>query len=296
MPVQSSTNPNDEVLEVETLNENEVISCLWSKSATEKCRVGLADILLYEKGTPVRWYVTGKTGEILKKKGVDIPALKQRWEKIVAKSEAEYIGIVRQEGGVMKFLAKEAWEDYIRNKVPDPSILSLHCFIKGQSTNIFRNTFTMKDRLGRFATNTFTYSYGGPDYDRTAKGAKQGDKNTDPVLVVIERDCKFTESRATAIKNIMDLATNTVVRYIENMLGIKILELSVDYVIDAKSQLWMLWTSEAKIVRSTNLAAVTIPGLATGDRSGRMGWAGEKYVRIDMFMFRGLLLYTVVAL
>ena len=173
MPIQSSTNPNDDVLPVETLSENEVISCLWSKSASEKCRVGLADVVLYEKGAATRWYVTGKTGEILKKKAVDFPAIKQRWEKIVTKSEGEYISIVRQEGGVMKFLAKEAWDEYIKTKVPDPSILSLHCFIKGQSTNIFRNTFTMKDRLGRFATSTYTFSYGGPEFDRTAKGAKQ---------------------------------------------------------------------------------------------------------------------------
>ena len=84
MPVQSSSNPNDEVLDIEYLSQNEVISCLWSKSANEKCRVGLADILLYDDGKPIRHYVTGKTGEILKKKTVEISNIKERWEKKVA--------------------------------------------------------------------------------------------------------------------------------------------------------------------------------------------------------------------
>ena len=63
------------VLPVETLTPNEVVSCLYSKSAPEKCRIGLADAVLYEGGVPVRWYVTGKTGEILKKKKVDVTAV-----------------------------------------------------------------------------------------------------------------------------------------------------------------------------------------------------------------------------
>jgi len=283
MPVQSSANPNDLVLDVEYLTENEVISCLWSKSAHDKCRVGLADVLLYDAGTPVRWYVTGKTGEVLKKKAVDIPALKQRWEKIASKSESDYICIVRQEKGVLKFLGPDLWEQFIAQKNVDKSVLSLHCFVKGQAMGIFRNRFILTDRLGRFNTTTHSYPYGKQEFDRTAKrGAGGGDsqplpKIVEPLITVEERDTVFTESRAAAIKNIMDLATNTVVRYLENMLGIKVLELTIDYIVDHQSQLWMLWTSPAKIVRTTHLANVTVPGLATGDRTGRMAWAGPKY-------------------
>jgi len=64
---------------------------------------------------------------------------------------------------------------------------------------------------------------------------------------------------------------------LENILGIKVLHLTIDYIVDEKSQLWKMWTSEAKIVKATNLAGVTVSGLATGDRTGRMAWAGDKY-------------------
>ena len=283
MPVQSATNPNDEVLDIEYLSENEVISCLWSKSANDKCRIGLADVLIYEDGAPVRWYVTGKTGEVIKKKAVDIPAVKDRWEKIAAKSQADYIAIIRQDKGLVKFLGPELWEQFIANKTADRSIISAHAFVKGQNMGIFRNKFILTDRLGRFNTTTHTYPYGKQEIDRTVKRGAGGavsetlPKVVEPLIILEEANVVLTESRAAAIKNIMDLATNTVVRYLENMLGVKVLELSIDYIIDYQSQLWMLWTSPAKIVRTTHLANVTVPGLATGDRSGRMAWAGPKY-------------------
>jgi hypothetical protein len=44
----------------EILSPNDVITCLWTKKSTEKCRIGLADIVLYDPDTPARWYVTGK--------------------------------------------------------------------------------------------------------------------------------------------------------------------------------------------------------------------------------------------
>jgi phage terminase large subunit-like protein len=47
---------------VSVLSSNEVVSCLWNKNAREKCRIGLADIILYEQSAPSKWYFTGKTG------------------------------------------------------------------------------------------------------------------------------------------------------------------------------------------------------------------------------------------
>ena len=122
--------------------------------------------------------------------------------------------------------------------------MSLHCFIKGGSNQIFRNKFELKDRLGRFTTSTHTYTYGQREPPKsTSENAKPF--VPEPVVVVSESRTQFVESKANSIKNIMDLATSTIVRYVENMLGVKVLSLSVDYVIDTKSQLWMLWTSVA---------------------------------------------------
>ena len=42
----------------------------------------------------------------------------------------------------------------------------------------------------------------------------------DSISMMNESDCKFNESKAGSLKNIMDLATSTVIRYIESMLEI----------------------------------------------------------------------------
>ena len=41
----------------------------------------------------------------------------------------------------------------------------------------------------------------------------------------------------------------------------------------------MLWTSDAHIVRTTDISNITVPGLHPGDTEGRMKWAGNKYAQ-----------------
>lgn len=173
---------------------------------------------------------------------------------------------MRQDGGILKFLGEEAWDSLCMNHgVTDRSVDSVHCFIKGTSPNIYRNSFELRDKLGRFLTSTHSYSY------------RSEQRGPEVVNIFSEMNAKFTESKATALKNIMDLATHTVIRYVEMMLSVKIIRITVDYIIDSKSQLWMLWTSEAQICRATSLADIKIPNFPSGDKLGRMSWAGPKF-------------------
>lgn len=252
----------DDSIDVEVLTSNDIVSSLWNKNATEKCRIGLADTLVYEDGVPVRWYVTGKTGEVTKKRGVDLSMVSQRWLKIREQYDSPVVAIVRQSGGVVKFLNVEAWRIFISEKA-DASVLSVHCFINGENHQVYRNKFTVKDKLGRYVCSTHVYNF------PLAKDAP------DSVVTMYESKIKLVESRANQIKNIMDLATNTVVRYVETMLQMRILDLTVDYVIDKKSQIWMLWAPDSKFVRTTSLKDVELPNQL--DKKGRAGWMGDKY-------------------
>ena len=245
---------NTEGAPVETLSANEVISCLWNKNSTEKCRIGLADAVLYEYGLPARWYMTGKTGEILKKRGVDKVALSQRWLRISSQNQSPFVAIIRQESGILKFLTESAWYEFIEgDPIADNSLISVHCFVKGSNNLAYRNRFELKDRQGRFITSTDSYLF----YDN--------DGGDDNVKIMRENQLKFTESKATALKSIMDLATNTVIRYLERMLKVRVISLSVDYVIDTKSQLWMIWPGAARIVRDAVLYDRPVTGLEEGE-------------------------------
>ena len=249
---------------IELLSPNEVVTCLYNKNATQKCRIGLADVVVYEGGIPARWYVTGKTGEIVQKRGTDLNIIGPRWMKVCSQSDSPYVAVMRQDQGVLKFLTPEAWRIFTDENKHDPSIVSLHCFIKGENYIVYRNSFKLKDRLGRFTSSTHSYPL------RPKNGAD------DPVSTLYESQIHLTESRVGQIKNIMDLATNTVIRYLEMMLQIRVHDISIDYVIDKKSQIWMLWTSATKFTQSTLL--VDELHLPHGEETvGRMSWAGDKY-------------------
>lgn len=255
-----------ETLIGDDLSNNDVISCLWNKNATEKCRIGLADAVIYENGTPVRWYVTGKAGEVTKKRGSDLLSISQRWLKIYSQNESATVAIVRQEGGVIKFLPLEAWESFIEDTSPDTSISSLHCFINGDNHCVYRNSFDVKDKLGRFSSQTQSYCF------------KLDKNNPSTVVTMFESQLSLAESKAVQIRNILDLATSTVVRYLELMLKVKVVSISLDFVIDRKSQVWLMWATNTRVVRRSEFADVSIlPQNISDDKMGRMSWAGPKY-------------------
>lgn len=263
----------------EQLTPNELVSCLWSKDAAEKCRVGLTDTILFEKGVACHWYYTGRTGEILKKRNVDLNTVFARWQKIHSLYDPsgthntildrnQTIAILKQEGNITKFLGIDALEVLISQNVvkPDPSILSLHCFVKGADKTSYRNKYTVKDSLGRFSTSTKSYVF----------KSRNNAQMPDAMQVYYDADVELTESKVVALRNIMDLATNTIVRYLEKMLNCRVLNIQVDYAIDQRSQLWMLWSNDIWVVRTTNLLSVT-NWFKDSQVNNRMSWAGLKF-------------------
>lgn len=267
--------PPEHQFHPEAVSPNDALSCLWSRDAAEKCRVGLTDTILFEKGIPFSWYYTGKTGEILKKRNVDMSVVSKRWTKISSQYDetGEFnkdatIAIMKQHGGVTKFLGYDAWEQVVTcdKANADTSILSIHCFVQGVDKTYYRNKYCLKDNLGRCVTSTQSYVF------------RTHNPTPEAIQVYHDKDQVYTDSKVVALRNIMDLATTTVVRYMEKMLNCKILNLCVDYAIDKKSQLWIMWMSEMHMVRTTNLMAVAnwFPHRYS-EANARMSWAGRKY-------------------
>lgn len=219
----------------ETLSNNDVITSLWSPTAVEKCRIGLADVIVFEGGRPVRYYVTGSTGEVKLKRNFDIPSISKRWVAIAEQLECSYVAVIRQEGGILKYLTLDAWLSFVEDMKPDPAIQSIHTFLSSSQNLIYRNTYTMNLANGRWKTKTQTYSI----------------PNSDSLHVSFDSSLALNDSRAAPINKVVDLATTTVARYVERMLKVTFLEFSVDYVIDKKSQIWMLWSTKANFTRET---------------------------------------------
>ena len=261
---------------VQSMTSAEVISCLWNKSSVEKCRVGLTDTILFDQGNPTGWYITGKTGEITKKRGTDLDVISKRWIKIASQTESPIVAILRQENGTVKLLPLRAWNSFISQFSPDRSVLSLHSFVKGENNLIYRNKYKLRDKFGRVTTSTHAYVL------------KADQNDSDSVSIMIGSDLSFVECRANQICNVLDLATSTVVRYLELMMQVRVLSIEIDFSIDTKSQIWMMWASGATF--TTRFEELTIEELGqhpaearvVHDRQGRMSWAGLKYFELEV--------------
>lgn len=225
-------------MSAEELTSNDFISSLWSNSAIDKCRMGLSDAILYEAGLPVRWYVTGNAGEIKLKRHVDLQSISRRWVSISEQSEASYVAAIRQEG-LVKFLSLPAWEAFVSDsKVADPALLSVHCFIgRGKNPIIYRNHYTFNPQSGRLKTLTHSYSI----------------PKEELLHISYSERLQLVESKASQTSKVLDLATLTAVRFAEKMLRIRILHCSVDYVVDKKSQVWMLWANSVQYCLAAEL-------------------------------------------
>lgn len=225
----------------EELSSNDIISSLWSPTAVEKCRLGLADALVFENGNPARWYITGPSGEVKLKRNLDLKSLTKRWKTIQEQSQSPYIAVIKQEGKIYKYLTEEAWDAFLMDFKPDTTITSIHNYL-GSGTIIHRNKYTMNLKSGRWRTNTFTYTLG----------------RDDSVHIAIGERLMLIESKATQINKVLDLATTTIVRYVEKMLKVQFIECSIDYTIDRKSQIWMLWSDGAKFTRTNRPLSATL--------------------------------------
>ena len=241
------------VAEISTLTSNQVLDLLWNRNPAEKCSISLADAIVYENDCLPRWYMTGKTGEVLKKREIDRDELSRRWLGISAQNDSPYVALLRHNNGTTKFVSTATWYEIISgNALEDQTLMSMHCFVRGSNNLAYRSNYTIKDRQGRCAILTQSYSM----------SAESNDNGVTDLLT--ERNVNLTESKATAINSVINLATSTVVRYLERTRRIRIVSLSIDYVIDRKSQLWMLWTGSARIVRDTALFDCVVSGLVEG--------------------------------
>jgi len=221
---------------MEVISCNDVISSLWSPHSVEKCKLGLCDVILFENNVPVRWYVTGSAGEVKLKRTVDIRGISKRWLTISEQLNSFYIAAIRQDDSIVKFISIEAWKNFVEEKKFEGAISSIHSiFGSGSSIIIYRSSYSCKlideNRSVTTRTQTYTVPIG------------------DPVYTLYLDQIKLTESKASQINKVIDLATSAIIRYVERVLKIVLLEFSVDFIIDEKSQIWMLWTNRTAFSR-----------------------------------------------
>lgn len=228
-------------------------------------RLGIPDTILFKDGAPQIWLFTSKTGDVLNKRSLRKSSIKERFTRLFAtnpNNPNQRVAMVRFMDGTVRNLGREAFKEMM-NKFPatEPGIMSIQCYMqgKGASGTVYRNSYRVVNDKGLAVTGTSSFTTLPPDKTAAAAAA--------PSSTWSEREIKLEKCMASSINKALDAVTLSVVRYLEAEQDkpTRILSLRCDYVVDAASQIWLIWIGDTTIAtadaaRDLRLANVTVEG------------------------------------
>ena len=141
-----------------------IYHALWKHHASERCRVCIPDTLLISEGTPVRWLFTSRTGEVVRKRAIDIKSVRERFVKIGlldSKNERRYTAMCRRktDSSTKPQLldAAELGPFMAREMASDPNLIAIQSYVhaKGGVGVVYRNEYTVTNDIGKVVTATY---------------------------------------------------------------------------------------------------------------------------------------------
>ena len=214
-----------------TVDNNEIMLRLCNPTAADRCRLGLADCLLYDNNQVKQWCITSSTGEVEVKTDLNLGKIYRRWAKIANQLTTSYIAVVKQrEDSLTTFLPSNHFTSF-ESLESFSNISSVHCFLGCDNSPIIY-------RCRYLDGNVSTYFYSLP---LQSEPFQLQEKINDAG----ESNLSLSISQANSINRVTEKATVTIVQYLERDFQSPLRQIEVDYVIDSKSQIWMLWSSNA---------------------------------------------------
>ena len=220
-----------------------VFHALWKHHASERCRVCIPDTLLVNEGTPVRWLFTSRTGEVVRKRAVDIKSVRERFVKIGLldpKNERRYAAVCRRKtdsGSQPQLLdAADLGPFMAREMAADPNLIALQSYVhaKGGTGVLYRNEYTVTNDMGKVVTATY----------KITRFTEDGEeKVSDPIVNKVAR-----------LNKELDVNTRAIVRYIETQHRMKVLKIVGEYMVDADHRVWFVWASNIVTISGAEAA------------------------------------------
>ena len=222
-----------------------IYHALWKHHASERCRVCIPDTLLISEGTPVRWLFTSRTGEVVRKRAIDIKSVRERFVKIGlldSKNERRYTAMCRRktDSSTKPQLldAAELGPFMAREMASDPNLIAIQSYVhaKGGVGVVYRNEYTVTNDMGKVVTATY----------KITRFTEDGEeKVSEPII-----------NKVTRLNKELDVNTRAIVRFIETQHRMKILKLTGEYIVDADHRVWFTWANN--IVTTSGAEAVDL--------------------------------------
>jgi CheY-like chemotaxis protein/alpha-beta hydrolase superfamily lysophospholipase len=199
-------------------------------------------VLIGEGEVRARWMFTSREGDVVKKKSIAMAPVRDRFQRIAQASSPAQDGwapvaFVHYKTGGTAMLDLAAFDAAVPTFPPsDPTISALQPFVRGKGGPgaLFRNDYSIVNDKGKCITGTFKVA-------PPAAAPSQG------VVKLDEEGRAALRSVATSLNAQLDALTYAAVRYVENTQHVRVLKVSVHYIIDASDQIWMFWADDLSV-------------------------------------------------
>jgi DNA-binding response OmpR family regulator len=231
----------------QTMPEGWIFQALWKHHAETRAKVCVPDTVLIKDGAPYRWLFTSRQGEVVRKRALDLVAVRDRFSKISLvhkNNEQRLVASLRERGtssfdpakSVPRCLGTEKFTEFIGSRLSQSGnrVVALQAFVpsRGEAGTAFHNTYevNLNDPHGRSVTSTTRHRY-------WKSGEKHDESNSDvsgptmaPVRVRDQRLCSD-----------FDATTLAIVQYVQRQHRVRIITMSCEYVVDSDSRIWFTW-------------------------------------------------------
>jgi len=240
--------------------EGWIFQALWKHHAETRAKVCVPDTVLIKDGAPYRWLFTSRQGEVVRKRALDLVAVRDRFSKISLvhkNNEQRLVASLRERGSsafdpaasVPRCLDSEKFTEFVGSRLAQSgnSVVALQAFVpsRGEAGTAFHNTYEINpDELhGRVVSTTHRVRYwksGGRHNGVVAGGLEEKSSHatatlsTDAVMAPVRvRDQRLCSD--------FDATTLAIVNYVQRQHRVRVITMSCEYVVDADSRIWFMW-------------------------------------------------------
>ena len=247
---------------IQTMPEGWIFQAIWKHHAEARAKVCVPDTVLIKDGAPYRWLFTSRQGEVVRKRALDLVAVRDRFSKISLvhkNNEQRLVAAVRERGQsaydpskiAPRHLDSETFTEFMSSRLAQSgnSVVALQAFVpsRGEAGTAFHNTYEAHptEPRGRPVTTTHRLRYwksgGRHDGGATTVGSvgeeksKQfDDTDTSAVMAPVRvRDQRLCSD--------FDATTLAIVKYVERQHRVRVRTMSCEYVVDEDHRIWFTW-------------------------------------------------------
>ena len=153
-----------------TMPEGWVFNAIWKHHADSRAKICIPDTVLIKEGSPYRWLFTSRAGEVVRKRALDLVAVRDRFAKIALvhrNNEQRLVATLRERGSSAadptkdppRHLEPESFEQFLQERLTTSGnrVVALQAFVpsRGEAGTAYINSYEAPvSKKGRPVTTT----------------------------------------------------------------------------------------------------------------------------------------------